>query len=253
MRIAYLEDIPEHREQITREITDWLERNAPASTVTVFPDADSFLFALEDNPFDLLLLDILMPGMDGMTLAEVLRERGDESMIVFITGEKDFVFDGYKVAAMDYLLKPIHRDELDRVLTRALRTFEETVPVVVLDTERGLESVRLDKIAAIEVRDKDLIFTIEDKGNQFVQQTIRGSLGEWIDKIRDLGAAEDFLHIHRSYVCHAGYVKRLEDDTVELRDGSRLPLARSRKKDIMRRYLAYRKTMARAKTERGGR
>lgn len=251
MKIAFLEDQPEHREQLLPYIRDWIERKSPTSTVAVFPDAQSFLFELEDTTFDLLLLDILMPGIDGMSLAKRLREQGDESLIVFLTGEKDFVFEGYKVAALDYLLKPVRPEELDRVLDRAKTELAQTIPQVVLDTDDGLESVRLDRIVSIEVRDKELLFTLAESHNTYTQKVIRGSLAEWIEKFRDLGVDDRFLQIHRSYVCQVGYVKRLEDDTVELRDGSRLPLARSRKKDVMRQYLEYRKTMARAKSKRG--
>ncbi len=251
MRIAYLEDLKEHREQVLPLIEDWIRRKSPTSSVAVFPDAKSFLFKLEDTTFDVLLLDILMPGLDGMSLAKKLRDRGDESLIVFLTGERDFVFEGYKVAAMDYLLKPIQKAELEGVLTRAQEELEHTVPEVVLDTGDGLESVRLDRVAAIEVRDKELLFTLAETRNDYTQKVIRGSLNDWIQKIRDLGYAESFLQIHRSYLCHIGHVQRLESDTVELRDGSRLPVARSRRKEVQRQYLDYRKSMARDKSKRG--
>lgn len=252
VKIAYVEDIPEHREMVLRKIQDWIRVKSPTSSVTVFQDAQSFLFALEDELFDLLLLDIVMPGMDGVSLARALRSRGNDAMIVFITGEKDFVFDGYKVAAMDYLLKPIRDDELMQVLDRALSKHETTVPEVVLETDQGLEGVRVDRIAAIEVQNKALLFTVLDKGRRYRTIRMRGSLSEWMDTLTELGWADRFLQVHRSYVCHVAHVKRLDDDTVELHNGTKLPLARSRKKDVFRQYMDYRKSVACDKS-RGGR
>lgn len=251
MKIAYLEDIPEHREALLKMVRAWIEEKSPASAVTAFPDAASFLFHAEEQVYDLLLLDILMPGLDGMALAERLRKAGDETLIVFISSEKDFVFEGYKVEALDYLLKPVRQEELWRVLDRAQKAFEAKVPELILETSDGAEAVRTDRIAAVEVRDKALLFTLAEPGGRFRELSIRGSLGEFQEKLQGLGAEADYVQIHRSYICNMAYIKRLEKDAIELRDGSRLPLARSRRKDVMKAYMGFRQGLARQRSGRG--
>ena len=73
----------------------------------------------EHKDYDILLLDIEMEGMDGISLAKKLRQENDQVQIVFVTGFPDFMAQGYEVSALHYLLKPLEEEALCRVLDRA--------------------------------------------------------------------------------------------------------------------------------------
>ncbi len=119
MNIAIIEDQKAQREALYQAIRDWLRANAPTGgRVMAYQSAESFLFAWEEESFDLLLVDIQLPGESGIALVERLRAKGHETMVVFITGVKEFVFQGYKVNALDYLLKPVSIKDLYAVLER---------------------------------------------------------------------------------------------------------------------------------------
>ena len=85
-----------------------------------FPSAESFLFRYaEESDYDILLLDIEMGAMDGVTMAKELRKSNDTVQIIFITGYSDYIAEGYDVAALHYLVKPVSREKLFAVLDRA--------------------------------------------------------------------------------------------------------------------------------------
>lgn len=249
MHIAYLEDLPAHQEQMLALLNCWIEERSPQSAVTVFPDAASFLFAREDQHFDLYLLDIVMPGLDGLSLAKKLRQAGDETPIIFVTAERDYVFAGYKVAAVDYLLKPIERTELWQVLERVERTLTVERPSLLLERRGEKLSVYVEQIVAVEVQDKDLIYSLWQAQTGSEQLTVRGSLQELEAELHELGFGQTFLRCHRSFLVNLAYVQKILKSELVMQDGQRIPLARNRRQELLETYLKFRQTRA---TERQG-
>ena len=99
----------------------WAADRGITVTIDRFPSAESFLFHyVEVKNYDLLLLDIEMGAMDGVTMAKRIRKDDESVQIVFITGYSDYIAEGYDVAALHYLMKPVNRDKLFSVLDRAL-------------------------------------------------------------------------------------------------------------------------------------
>ena len=86
---------------------------------------------------DLVFLDIEMEGTNGMDTARALREADQSLQLVFVTGYSDYVFDGYEVGALGYLLKPAGAEELEKVLTRALTALQRQEEGALLLPQRG--------------------------------------------------------------------------------------------------------------------
>ena len=92
-----------------------------------FPSAEQFLFHYADFPqYDLLLLDVEMSAMDGVTMAKEVRKTNETVEIVFITGYTDYIAEGYDVGALHYLVKPLHREKFFAVLDKALSRRRKT-------------------------------------------------------------------------------------------------------------------------------
>lgn len=104
-------------------------------------DISPWQMLTDENDYDILLLDVEMGGMDGVTLAKKLRQGNETVQIVFITGYSDYIAEGYEVAALHYLMKPVDEQKLFSVLDRAvekLRKDEKTLTV-----ESGGATVRI--------------------------------------------------------------------------------------------------------------
>ena len=109
-RAAVCDDSPIDAGYVLGLLKSWArERGVPLQTER-FPSAEAFRFRYEeDKTFDLLLLDIEMGQMDGVALAKAVRRENETVQIVFVTGYSDYIAEGYEVAALHYLMKPVNR------------------------------------------------------------------------------------------------------------------------------------------------
>ena len=184
--------------------------------VQTFHSAEAFLFKYEeDKAFDILLLDIEMEEMDGVTLARKVRSGNQQVQIVFITGYTDYIADGYEVEALHYLLKPIKEEKLFEVLERAVEKLARNERTLLLDTADGIVRVPLYEIHWIEVqRNYVTVHAAED-------YTVKKSLSE-VEAELD----EGFIRTGRSFIVNLKQVRRIGKTEVVLADGTLVPLSR---------------------------
>ena len=116
-KIAVCDDSAADMEYIQTLVREWAGERCVQ--VKGFPSAEAFLFQYEEEKdFDILLLDIEMAEMDGVSLARRIRRDNTGVQIVFITGYSDYIADGYDVEALHYLLKPVKKEQFFQVLDR---------------------------------------------------------------------------------------------------------------------------------------
>ena len=129
--IAICDDSAADREWIASLSQVWAEQTDAAVRLAEFTSAENFLFLAQDeDPFDILLLDIEMGAMDGVTLAKKIRQNNDTIQIVFITGYSDYIAEGYEVSALHYLMKPVKPEKLFSVLNRAVEKLRKNEKVL---------------------------------------------------------------------------------------------------------------------------
>lgn len=152
MHIAVIDDQAATREATVKLIRQLAQPSQPLQ-VAAYSNAEQFLFA--EKSADLLLLDIkLGSGMDGMALAKKIRQHDPETAIAFVSNYDEFVFDGYDVNAIDYILKPLTVAKLKHLIEKVA---SQTQPkLLALQTAAGLVRVPMYDISAIEVTDHRL-------------------------------------------------------------------------------------------------
>lgn len=194
----------------------WAKQAHVSLNIELFPSAEAFLFRYEEkSDFDLLLLDIEMAGMDGVTLAKKIRRTNDDIQMIFITGYADYIAEGYEVSALHYLMKPVDEEKFFQVLGRAIRRLQRGEPFITLETPRETLRLPLGKIRWLEVsHNYATIHSAKD-------YTVKRSLGE-LEKELD----ERFFRLGRSCILNLAYVCRVTRTEVELTTGERLPLPR---------------------------
>ena len=120
-KIAICDDSGADRQFVLNMVRAWASSAGHTVHIDDFPSAESFLFRYaEESDYDILLLDIEMGAMDGVTMAKELRKSNDTVQIIFITGYSDYISEGYEVAALHYLMKPVKEEKLRSVLDRAV-------------------------------------------------------------------------------------------------------------------------------------
>ena len=134
MKIAVCDDRPEHLKKI-RELLEKYQQTRPGleSQAEYFLSGAELLDQAEERGgYDLYLLDILMPGENGISVGKRLRQMGKQGELIFLTSSNDYAADSYEVRAFFYLLKPVDPDELEASVRRAIRQIQ---------TERKLEEL----------------------------------------------------------------------------------------------------------------
>ena len=245
MNIAIIEDDKIQREALLSMVRDWLSREAPTGSVRDFEDAERFRFAHAAEAFDLLLVDIHLPGASGMEMVESLREKGNETAVVFITGEKEFVFQGYKVSALDYILKPAGQKELNAVLDKAKKQLATKAPMLILEQGGILKEISVDAIRYLEVLGHVSTLFYSQPGKPvdapLLEFSSRESLQVWQERLEEVAGEGVFISPHRSFLVHMGWVSRIGRDELKLADGFLIPIARGRWEAVSKAWLAYRR------------
>ena len=120
IRIAVCDDEEEQLQSLTNRLLEWADQSCISLEMRTFPSAESFLFAYEeDSAYDILILDIEMKGISGIELAKRVRSEDSHVEILFIPSHFEFISEGYEVDALHYLTKPVAKDKLFTVLSKA--------------------------------------------------------------------------------------------------------------------------------------
>lgn len=210
MNIAVCEDRKEEADWLCDMIRRWSIQNKIDAEITSYGDAASFSFALEDHSFDALFLDIKMPGEDGVTLAKRLRQQAYDMSIVFVTGEKEYIMEGYEVEAIHYLLKPIDRQKIYHCLDRIYEKCQQQEPFLLLQTEDNTTTKLLQReIYMIEVFSHKLEYTTT-RGNF---QTLSS-----MKKIQSKLIPDWFVTCHRGILINLLHVDTIEKNHLILAD-----------------------------------
>lgn len=216
LRISICDDSAADRDYLAGLARRWAGQRLHTVQLALYPSAESFLFAYaEDKTVQILLLDIEMGQMDGVTMARTLRKDNDGVQIIFITGYSDYIADGYEVEALHYLMKPVDENKLFSVLDRAADKLCRNEQVLTL--ELSGETVRLPvyQIRYAEVQGNYV--TVHAKSDYTAKMT----LSELETRLDD-----SFFRLGRSALVNLGYVARVTKTAVTLNDGSVLPLPR---------------------------
>ena len=172
---------------------------------------------------DLLFLDIEMNGIDGMETARRIRETDGRLLLVFVTGFADYVFDGYAVAALDYLMKPIREDRLREVLRRALGALQRQAPeVYTLKNTQGL--FRIPK--------EDILYFYSDR-RQVVLVTAAREYPFYarLDEVAQ-SVGDGFARTHQRYLVRAAAVDRVDGNTAFVGSAA-VPISRAYRQSAM--------------------
>lgn len=214
--IAVCDDSEADRKYISDMAAGWATERGCDVHTTAFGSAESFMFCYDDRKdYDILLLDIEMGDMDGVTMAKKLREQDDNVQIVFITGYSDYISEGYEVAALHYLMKPVKREKLFSVLDRAVEKLSKNEKMI--NMELGGELVR---IPIYQIRYADVLgnyVTVHATQNYTFKMTL-SELSTELD--------ERFFRVSRSCIVNLTQIGRVTKTQIKLADGTEIPLPR---------------------------
>lgn len=228
-RVAICDDSAEDA-AFVREILDiWAADRQVSIRAEMYASAESFLFRYaEDKDYDILLLDIEMGVMDGVTMAKRVRKDNRAVQIVFITGYSDYIADGYDVAALHYLMKPVNKEKLLSVLDRALERRKQEERCLNLELSGEMVRIPFYEIRYLDVHQNYV--TVHAKADYTVKRT----LGDFEKELDDR-----FSRVGRSMIVNLKYIQRVTKTDVYLSDGTILPLPRGAYEPLNRAIIQH--------------
>jgi len=227
-KIAICDDNEVDCVYISNIVNSWADQLKNEIDLQVFPSAESFLFHYSDEKdYDILLLDIEMGKMDGISLAKRLRHENETVQIIFITGYSDYISEGYEVAALHYLMKPVKKQKLFQTLDRAIQKIKKNEQTLFLELPGETIRLPIYEIRFLEVRQNYV--TIHAKNDY----TLKKTLSELEQKLD-----ERFYRMRRSYIVNLSYISKVTKTDVFLSDGTTLPLPRGQYEPLNRAFIA---------------
>lgn len=215
-KVAICDDSNADRQYVLNMVDHWAATAGHVVHTDTFISAENFLFHYaEESDYDILLLDIEMGDVDGVTMAKEIRKNNDTVQIIFITGYSDYISEGYEVAALHYLIKPVKEEKLCSVLDRAAKKLSRNEKI--LNFEIGGEMVR---VPIHQLRYADVMgnyVTLHAKEEYTVKMTL-GELEKQLD--------ERFYRAGRSVIVNLSAITRVTKNEIRLSDGTAIPLPR---------------------------
>ena len=213
---------------LSNKIREILEQRNLSCTIRQFYNGNALL--QEAGHFDILFLDILMQGLDGLETARRFRRQASDQILIFISSSRDYVWNAYDVEAFHYLLKPIDDRKLAAVLLRAVqKTRKHPREYLVIRRERQQKKVFLDNIRYFEIRGR--MIEVHETADRFAYY-------EQIRVLEDRLQGKGFFRCHKSFLVNLNYVDSYNRQELLLDNGERIPIAKRRYDDFCAELLA---------------
>ncbi len=233
IKVAILDDDKTALMISTSAVEAFLKEKNAEYRLFSFSNPLNFLASAKEEKFDLSFLDIDMPEMNGLEVANQLTEIAKTCQIIFLSQREDLVFECLKFHPFGFIRKSKLIDDFSLMMNQYFQTISNNE-----SNEAKIDF--FDKTKTFSYKIKEIVYIEGDRNYQKVvlkdktSQNVRVPLGTLEDKLREHG----FLRIHKGYLVNYLYIRSIESEEVYLTTGISLPMAKKRKEEIMKQYLA---------------
>lgn len=230
LRIAVVDDEPIILKKIADKIKELSDGFEEECIIEKFTDGFELLARHSENAFDIIFLDIDMPGIFGTDIAKKLRERHAESEIVFVTNKDEMVYEAIKYMPFRFIRKTRFNDEIYEAIVQLVKKRSEKNALLVFSIDNGKKTVNVVDIIYIEVQSHKLYVHIQKNGIHF---TAKGNLK---DVEKEL-AYHGFIKIHQSYLVNYRYINAINRKSIILDNGESLPISRGKYESVQKSFM----------------
>ena len=231
LRIGVCDDDKEFLQRLVQMIHIWSDHSGIPTELYPFDNGDELISKNAAFRMDIILLDIVMPLLNGMDTARELRAQDTAVKIIFLTSSPEFALESYEVRAQDYLLKPITPQALYPILDQLYRKELQPQDGLTLKAGKVLFRVPFSQLVYVEVNQKHLYFNLTDGSVREVPGVLRQYEAQLL-------AREEFMRIHRSYIVNMLQVAAFAPTEVRTFSGKSLPVSRLLYPQLQKDYLA---------------
>lgn len=235
IHIAICDDSKQERQILAALFKRYQELHATPLQIHIFQNGFSLLDAIDQGKrFDITILDILMPGENGIEIARNIRASGTDTEIIFLTSSPEYAVDSYEVKAQNYLLKPVTEEKFFASIDSILAELDEkdTARFIIYTTEKQYSRIRVSSLVYGEVTHRTITLHLAD-------QTMISAVMTFTEFQDILKAYPDFIYPHRSYAVNMNYIQYVTKSDIILTDGQKIPLSRNNYTKISEQFLNF--------------
>lgn len=233
MKIAICEDDTTQQNILTVALDSYCTPAGEHVQYDVYHNGLDLLASIHTHRYDVLLLDILMPGFTGIEVAKEVRQSNEKIPIIFLTTSPEFAVESYRIHVFDYLMKPVDQSALFETLNRAYTaTATALEKSIMIQTAKAIYVLSLSQIEFVEIYNRTLSFHLIDG----TVKSISGRLSDYEDALLK---HSEFLKIHRSYIINMDFMKVLNKKSFITLTGNEVPISRNLLPAIQKRYIEH--------------
>ena len=227
IRIAIVDDEKVIREQIKKLV----EKKQNDCEIDTYGTGEDLLKA--DSVYDIIFLDIQMNGMNGIDTARALRQKADNTVLIFITSVKEYVFDAFDVATFHYLIKPIEENKFWEVCDRAVLevTKKKQNPSGQIFIKTRSQSITLEQSDVLYIESRAKKVEIHTKTNIVEAYAAISELEKQL--------VGSFYRCHRGYLVNMAFIAGYENDSITLNNGETIILSKDKYSEFVKVYMRY--------------
>ncbi|SFL36468.1 two component transcriptional regulator, LytTR family [Lachnospiraceae bacterium KH1T2] len=197
--------------------------------IDCYTDCRQFLKKNASVVYDLVILDIEMPQMLGIEVAELIRAAENDTAIVFLTSHLEYALKGYEVNALRYLTKPVDEKQLSEIINYLIEQKSKEKKIILKD-EEDLMMVAVKDIIYFEAQNQDIkIITLKK------EYTRRYNLRDYEEELSEYG----FIRCHRSYLVNLEHVSRISGKEMIMDNDHKIPLSRMKEKKVRQALFSF--------------
>lgn len=234
IKIAFCDDDMEVLHQMNELIDRYrVERNEDI-TYAAFQSPFELLTEIEKGirP-DILFLDVVMPGQNGMDVAKEIRQYDTNMKIIFLTSSPEFAVESYSVGAYFYQLKPIWEESFFRLMDAVLAECEKKKKnSLILRSKDGITRIDLQQLEYCEVLGRKLLFHLENGA-------VLESAGSLDDLAGQLMQYSNFFRPHRSFLVNMEYIQNISSRSIKMVNDAEIPIPHGKCSEIKNTYIEY--------------
>ena len=234
MRIAACDDDVRFLQELSGLLNRYGEENDCNIEYKIYTNPLELVTQIEKGMhYDAILLDVFMPGINGIQCAKDIRTFDNCVKIIFLTSSAEYAVESYSVKAYQYLLKPIQKESLFHIL-KMLEKESETVEknIFVLRAKTGITKVALSKLEYCEVINRKIILHLTN--GEECECSLR--MNELEEKLKDYRM---FLKPHRSFLVNMDHIENLSTHSIIMECGVKIPIPREKYAQIKQTYMEY--------------
>jgi len=231
MRVAICDD-EKSQISIIEEYIENLDIEHSKLYIESFKDGESLCnyYLNNSNPFNIIFLDMEMPGINGIETAIKIRNMDSGVIIIFITSHSQYVYDCFDASPFRFLVKPVSFNDFSKIFNMALLKAKKEDNFLFIST-KGLD-IRLNFNDILYFESIKRQTSAHTKDSEYL---FYSKISDLIENIR----SEDFIFVHRSFIVNMNHIKMILPDKIILENGIEIPLSKKNKRQVREKHLKF--------------